>query len=244
MSPKTNLPAQCSDATVIGEPAADGLAFIVVVDGDGIGELVLLPPVQHFRGQFIQLIERAALPDHAVLPVALALHPAVVPAVADDVDLLDVVHADVVREHRSVGEVPRQPMSIPESVGVDLAQRLRVAVGGELVGWRDRVVPESFHPLRHRRTARIEPQDRGDDRVETLRLSRIVGIRPAAVAESKVAAARVEQTVVFGARLGRRVEARRIRTGASGSSRHAQHEAAHAACPRTCSPPGCWFSTP
>ena len=61
-------------------------------------------------------------------------------------------------------------------------------------------------PPRHRRTARIDAQDRGDDRVEPLRLAGIVRVRSAAVAEPEIAAARVEQAVVGRARLRRRVE--------------------------------------
>ena len=35
-----------------------------------------------------------------------------------------------------------------------------------------------------------------DHRVEALRLTGVVGVRPAAIAEARIAAARVEQTVV------------------------------------------------
>ena len=67
--------------------------------------LVARPGIRGFedlRGKRKQLVQKAATPP-AVLPDAFALHPAVVLAVADDVDLFDVVHADVGGEHRPVG---------------------------------------------------------------------------------------------------------------------------------------------
>ena len=103
-------------------------------------------------------------------------------------------------------EIPGQPMRVAESVGVDLAERLRIAVGGELVDRRNRVVAEPFRPSGHRRAARVDAQDRADHRVEPLRLARVVRIRSAAVAEPEVAAAGVEQAVVGRAGLRRRVE--------------------------------------
>ena len=76
---------------------------MVVVDRHRIREFVLRLPRQHVRGQRKELVERAAGPRDAVLEEALAAHPAVVLAIVDDVDLLDVVHTDVGREHRAIG---------------------------------------------------------------------------------------------------------------------------------------------
>ena len=86
---------------MIGEPVGDGLSLVVVVDGNRVRQPVLLLSVQHILGQREQLVERAAAPP-AVLPVALPPHPAVVFPVADDVDLLDLVHPDVGGKHGSV----------------------------------------------------------------------------------------------------------------------------------------------
>ena len=97
-------------------------------------------------------------------------------------------------------------MRVPEAVRVDLTERFRIAVGGELVDRRNRVVAEPFGSFGHRRAARIDPQDRGDDRIEALGLAGIVRVRPPAVAEREVADADVEQAVVGGARLRGRVE--------------------------------------
>jgi hypothetical protein len=94
------------------------------------------------------------------------------------------------------GQIPRQPVGVAEPVGVDLAERLRIVVGRELVGGRNRVVAQALHPLAHRRAARIDAQDGADNRVEALRLTGIVGLRAAAVAEPEIAAARIEQPVV------------------------------------------------
>src|SRR2546426_692152 len=63
--------------------------------------LPIAAPVPHVRREWEQLAELAAAPP-AVLPVSLPFHPAVVLAIADDVDLLDVVHPDVGGEHGSV----------------------------------------------------------------------------------------------------------------------------------------------
>ena len=52
----------------------------------------------------------------------------------------------------------------------------------------------------------IDPQNRGHDRVEPLRLTRISAVRSGAVAEPEIAAAGVEQAVVRRAGPGRRVE--------------------------------------
>src|SRR5258705_12540956 len=60
--------------------------------------------------------------------------------------------------------------------------------------------------MRDRRTARIDAQDGGDDRIEALRLKRIARVRSAAIAETVIAAAGVEQAVVLIAGLGCRVE--------------------------------------
>ena len=98
----------------------------MIVDRDGVGEAVLLTPVQHIRGEWEQLAELATTPT-AVLPISFPFHPAVVLAIADDVDLLDIVHTDVGSEHGSV-RVPREPVGVSEAVGVDFAKRVRVAV--------------------------------------------------------------------------------------------------------------------
>ncbi len=60
--------------------------------------------------------------------------------------------------------------------------------------------------MRHRRTARIDAQNGGDDRIEPLRLRGIAGVRSAAVAESEIAAAGVEQAVIGIAGFRGRVE--------------------------------------
>ena len=92
---------------MVGEAIGDGGAFVVVVDRDRIREAVLLTAAHDVGGQRIQLVELAVRARAAsVLEVPLALHPAVVLAVADDVDLFDVAHADIRREHRPVVEVP------------------------------------------------------------------------------------------------------------------------------------------
>src|SRR5262245_8126613 len=99
---KDILAAQRGDPAVIRKPAGYRRPFVVVVDRDRIGEAVLYAPIQDFLRQRVELVERAAAPA-TVFPIALARHPAVVPAVADDVDLLDLVHADVIGEHGPVG---------------------------------------------------------------------------------------------------------------------------------------------
>ena len=135
-------------------------------------------------------------------------------------------------------------MGVAESVGVDLAERLRIAVRGELVDRRNRVVAEPLRAFGDGRTARIDAQDGADDRVETLRLAGIVRIRPAAVAEPEIAAARVEQAVVGRAGLRRRVEldvaerVREVRDDVGDAEQLAP------ACRRRCSPPGSWRATP
>ena len=99
-----------------------------------------------------------------------------------------------------------KPVGIAESVRVDLAERLRIAVGGKLVDRGNRVVAESLRASGHRRTARVDPQNGADHRVEPLGLAGIARVRSAAVAEPQVAAARVEQAVIGRAGLRRRVE--------------------------------------
>ena len=97
-------------------------------------------------------------------------------------------------------------MGVPESVRVDLAERFRIAIRRELVDRWNRVVPQPLRASRHGRTARVDAQNGADHRVEALRLAGIARIRPAAVAEPQVAAARVEQAVVGRTGLRRRVE--------------------------------------
>src|SRR6185503_7080063 len=98
------------------------------------------------------------------------------------------------------------PVGVAESVGVDFAQRVRGTGRGELVGLWNSVVAEAFHAARDRRAARIDAQDGGYDRIETLRLRRVALVRPAAVAEPMITAADVEQPVVGVPGLHRRVE--------------------------------------
>jgi hypothetical protein len=191
---------------VIRVRARDRDAFVVVVYRDRIRELVPIAGAQHVGGQLVELIQRAAVADHAVLEIALALHPAVVAAVADDVDLFDVIHADVADVHRAVGRVPREPMRIAEAVRVDLAERLRIAVRLELVVGRDRVIAEPLRTTGFARAARIDAQDRRDHGIQPLRRARIVRVRAAAIAEAEVAAARVQQPVVRRARPRRGIE--------------------------------------
>src|SRR6187549_400318 len=97
-------------------------------------------------------------------------------------------------------------MGVAEAIGVDFAERLRIAIGGELVGHRNRVIPESLYSAGDLRTARIEPKDGRHDRVQTLGLTCRVRVRSSAVAESVIAPARVEQSVVGISRLGRGIE--------------------------------------
>ena len=179
----------------------------MVVDRNRIGKPVLGLSAQDIGLERIQLVERAArCRGNPVVKDALAPHPAIVRAFVNDVDFLDVGHADIGREHRPVGQIPGQAMRVAETVGVDLTECLRIAVGRELVDGRHRVVPNSLRASRGRGTARIDPQDRGHDRVEPLRLTRIVRVRSAAVAERQIADADVEQAVVGSTRLRRRIE--------------------------------------
>src|SRR5205823_3680686 len=140
-----------------------------------------------------KLVEVSAGLRDAVIENSLALHPSIVVALVDNIDLFDIAHADVRSEHRAVGEVPRQPVRVPEAISVDFAERLRIAVRCELVDRGNRVIAESFHPSRYRRTARIDPKYGGNDRIEALCLARIRGVRSSAVAESEIASARVKE---------------------------------------------------
>src|SRR5262245_66560484 len=97
-------------------------------------------------------------------------------------------------------------MGVAETVGIDLAQRVRVVIRGEPVGLWNGVVAEPLHSAGRLRTARIEAQDGGHDRVEALRLTGRVRVRSAAVAESVIAPARVEQPVVRLAGFSGRIE--------------------------------------
>src|SRR4051812_13857439 len=100
-------------------------------------------------------------------------------------------------------------MRVAETVRIDLAERLRIAVRGEHIRHRNRVVPEALDAMRDRRTPWIDAEDGGHDRVETLCLRWIARIRPAAVAEAMIAAAGVEQPVIRIAEPRRRVELHR-----------------------------------
>ena len=165
--------------------------------------------------------------------IALALHPAVVLAVADDVDLFDVVHADVGGEHRPVGS----PTTAGGRCGSRRRRfrrassdrrRRRICWPSESCSRRGPSSPSVTDGLRGsmRRIAR-------DDRVEPLRLRWVARVRSAAVAESVIAAAGVEQAVVGIAGLRGRVEldrAHRMREVRDDVRRRA---AARAACPRT-----------
>ncbi len=71
---------------------------------------------------------------------------------------------------------------------------------------RNGVVPEPLLASSDFRAARVETQDRGDDGVEPLRLAGGIGVRSSAVAESMIAAAGVQQSVIDIARLRGRVE--------------------------------------
>ena len=202
--PEHELALKRGDPPVIGEPIRYRASFVVVVNRNRISEPVLLAPVQDLWRQREQLVERAAQRT-AILEITFPLHPAVVLAIADDVDLLDLIHADVGGEHRPVLHVPRDPVRIAESIGVDFAKRVRVPVRGELVGHRNGVIAEPLLPVRYRRAARIDAQDSGDDRVEALGLAGSARIGPAAVAESVIAAARIQQPVIRITRFRRRV---------------------------------------
>src|SRR6185503_8217465 len=136
---ENELVAEHLDAAVIRKDARDRDSLVVVIDRDGIRELVGPAAAQHGARQLVELIQRAARANHAVLEVALALHPPVVAAVPDYVDLFYMVHADVADEQRAVSEVPREAMRVAEPVRVDLSERLRVAVGLELVVGGNRV---------------------------------------------------------------------------------------------------------
>jgi hypothetical protein len=100
-------------------------------------------------------------------------------------------------------------VSIPEAVGIDFAERFRIAVRGKLIGRGNGVVAEPLLASSDLRAARIEPQDRGRDRVEPLRLAGGIRVRSSAIAESMIAAAGVHQSVIGIAGLRRRVEVNR-----------------------------------
>src|SRR5262249_11133898 len=74
---------------------------------------------------------------------------------------------------------------------------------------RNGVVAKSLDTACHLRTARIETQDRGDDRIKTLRLGGDARVWTSSVAEAVIAAARVEKSVVGIARVCRRLELER-----------------------------------
>src|SRR5207247_8781459 len=93
-----------------------------------------------------------------------------------------------------------------ESVGVDLTERLRIAVGDKLVDRWNGVVAQSFRASGYRRTARVDAENRADHRVEALCLSGIARMRPSAVTEPQVAAAGVAQAGIGRTGLRRRVE--------------------------------------
>src|SRR4051812_4760363 len=87
-------------------------------------------------------------------------------------------------------------MGVAETVRVNLAEGLGIAVGSEFVRRWNGVVAEPLHSARHRWTSRIDAKNRGDPRVETLRLIGIVRARSPAVAEPVVTTARVKESVI------------------------------------------------
>src|SRR5690606_1444152 len=93
------------------------------------------------------------------------------------------------------------------TVRIDLAERRRVVVARVRITGRYRVVADALDAARLRGAPRVDAQDRRDDGIEPLRRRRVVRVRPAAVAEAEVAAARVQEAVVVIARRGRRIEA-------------------------------------
>src|SRR5215831_12058467 len=111
---------------LICESVAYGPPLVVVVHQYRICQAVFLTPVQHICREWEQLAEFTASPP-TVLPDSFALHPAVVLAIAYDVDLLDVIHTDVGSKHGPIC-IPREPVSVAEAVGVDFAERFRIAV--------------------------------------------------------------------------------------------------------------------
>ena len=115
----------------------------MVVYGDGIGEAVLHAAVQNIRRQRVDLISVSSGHVIAALENSLSLHPAVVVALANDVDLLDIGITDVGNEQRAVAWIPRQPVRVAEAVCVDLTERLRITVGSELVDRRNRIVADA-----------------------------------------------------------------------------------------------------
>src|SRR5438094_4479840 len=197
--------AKLRDAAVVGEPIGYRSSFVVIVHRNRIDEAVLYAAVQNLRWQREQLIELAAT-NAAVLPDTLALHPSIVPAIVDDVDLLNVVHPDIGSEHRAVHWVPGQAVRVAEAVRINFAECIRVAVGGEFVRDRNSVITEALDAVRDRGAARIEAQDGGHDRIQPLRLARVACVGPAAIAEAMIAAARVAQTVIGVAGLGRWID--------------------------------------
>src|SRR4029453_13053137 len=148
--------------------------FVVVINRDGIRESILLTATQDFWREWEQLVEIAAAPA-SVLPVSFPSPPSIVFAVADDIDLFDVVHADVGGEHGAIG-IPRQPMCIAETIGVNLPQCFRIAVRREFVGHRDCVIPQALHAAAYGWTARIKAQDRRHDGIQALGLRWIAGV--------------------------------------------------------------------
>src|SRR5262249_41485078 len=185
------LTSELSDSSVISEAIAYRMPFVVIVDHDRICKSVLHASIQNFRWKRKQLVQRDTT-SPSIFEVALALHPAVILAVSNDVNFFDVVHANIRGEHRSVG-IPGEPVGVAEPVGIDFAQRLRVAVRGELVRHRNGVISKPLLPMCYGRTTRINAQNGRDDRIEPLSLGRITRIRAATIAEPIIASAGVEQ---------------------------------------------------
>src|SRR5262245_49518982 len=144
--PDNKSSTERGDAPVVRKSSGYRLSFTVVVNRHWICKAILLPAFQYVGRKRVQLVEGAARPGDTVLPISLPLHPAVVLAVANDVDLFDVVHPDIGREHRPVGHVPRQPVGVSKTIGVDLAECFRITVGRKLVGRRNRVVTKPLRP--------------------------------------------------------------------------------------------------
>src|SRR6187397_3204798 len=87
---ENELVPECSDPAAVYKPIGDGSSLVVIVDRDRICEAILHCAAEDVRRQWEQLVQFSATRS-AVLPISFPLHPAIVLAVANDVDLLDVI---------------------------------------------------------------------------------------------------------------------------------------------------------
>ena len=122
--------------------------------------------------------------------------PAEVGAGGDQAHLLDDVLSDVGDEQVAVADVPREALRIADPVGVDLPERIGVAVAGEGIVGRDAVLSVGAVG-----TERVDAQDLAEDRRQVLGHVERIAAAPA------VGGADVEQAEVRIAGGGERIEA-------------------------------------